>query len=61
MFIALFRDTSLAYFCHTRSDGHKWPNMAKMAIYGHMTIGPCATNRGKWGIPEKNYKNVAQQ
>ena len=30
--------------------------MAKMAIYGHMTIGPCATNSGKWGIPEKNYK-----
>ena len=20
----------------------------------------CATNSGKWGIPEKNYKNVAQ-
>ena len=35
--------------------GHKWPNMAKMAIE------PCATNMGKQGIPEKNYKNVAQQ
>ena len=33
----------------------------KMAIYGHMAIEPCATNIGKWGIPEKNYENVAQQ
>ena len=24
-------------------DGHKWPNMAKIAIYGHLAIGPCAT------------------
>ena len=32
-----------------------------MAIYGHLAIGPCATNSGKWGIPEKSYKNVAQQ
>ena len=32
-----------------------------MAIYGHMAIGPRATNMGKWGIPEKNSKNVAQQ
>ena len=31
--------------------------MAKMAIYGHLAIGPCATNSGKWGIPEKSYKN----
>jgi hypothetical protein len=35
--------------------------MAKMAIYGHLAIGPWATNSGKWGIPEKSYKNVAQQ
>ena len=42
------------------SDGHKWPNMAKIAIYGHLAIGPCATNSGKWGIREKNNKNVAQ-
>ena len=41
------------------SDGHKWPNMAKIAIYGHQTI--YATNMGMWGIPEKSYKNVAQQ
>ena len=41
--------------------GHKWPNMAKMAIYGHMAIGLYAKNMGKWGIPEKNYQNVAQQ
>ena len=42
------------------ADGH----MAKyghMAIYGHLAIGPYATNMGKWGIPEKYYKNVAQQ
>ena len=32
-----------------------------MAIYGHMAIGPYATNMGKWGIPGKSYKNVAQQ
>ena len=42
-------------------DGHQWPNMAKMAIYGHLAIGPWVTNSGKWGIPEKSYKNVAQQ
>ena len=35
--------------------------MAKMAIYGHLAIEPRATNMGKWGIPEKNYQNVAQQ
>ena len=35
--------------------------MAKMAIYGHLAIGPYATNMGKWVIPEMNYKNVAQQ
>ena len=35
--------------------------MAKMAISGHLAIGPWATNSGKWGIPEKSYKNVAQQ
>ena len=38
-----------------------WPKMAKMAIYGHLAIGPWATKSGKWGIPEKSYKNVAQQ
>ena len=42
-------------------DGHKWPNMAKMAIYGHLAIEPYVTNMGKWGIPEKSYENVAQQ
>ena len=26
-----------------------------------MAIGPYAKNMGKWGIPEKNYWNVAQQ
>ena len=35
--------------------------VAKMAIYGHMAIGLYANNMGKWGIPEKNYQNVAQQ
>ena len=34
---------------------------AIMAIYGHMAIGPYATNMGKWGIPGKSNKNVAQQ
>ena len=43
------------------SDGHKWPYMAIMAIYGHLAIGPCATNVSKWGIPEKSYQNVAEQ
>ena len=33
----------------------------KMAIFGHLAIGPWATNSGKWGIPEKIYKNVAKQ
>ena len=31
------------------------------AKWTFMAIGPCATNSGKWGIPENNYKNVAQQ
>ena len=38
-------------------DGHKWPFWPFLTIYGHLAIGPCATNSGKWGIPEK-YKNV---
>ena len=36
-------------------------SMAKMAIYGPLAIGPWAINSSKWGIPEKSYKNVAQQ
>ena len=32
-----------------------------LAIYGHLAIGPWTTNSGNWGIPEKIYKNVAQQ
>ena len=35
-----------------------WPYLA---IYGHLAFGPWPTNNGKWGIPEKSYKNVAQQ
>ena len=31
-----------------------------MAIYGHLAIGPCAINIGKWGIPEKSWENAAQ-
>ena len=42
-------------------DGHKWPFWPFLTIYGHLANGPCATNSGKWGIPEKSYKNVAQQ
>ena len=34
---------------------------SKLAIYGHLAIGPCATNSSKWGIPEKKYKNIAQR
>ena len=30
-------------------------------ISGHLAIRPWATNSVKWGIPEKSYKNVAQQ
>ena len=32
-----------------------------MAIYGHLAIGPCATNIGKWGIPEKSYENLVER
>ena len=35
--------------------------MAKYGQNGYMAIGPYAKNMGKWGIPEKNYWNVAQQ
>ena len=67
IFKVLFRDTLLAHICCTQSDGHMainghfghiWPYLA---IYGHMAIGPYAKNIGKWGIPGKNFKNVAQQ
>ena len=34
---------------HVAINGH-WPYMA---IFGHMAIGPNATNMGKLGIPEK--------
>ena len=40
---------------------YQWPFWPYLAIYGHLAISQCATNSGKWGIPEKNYKNVAQQ
>ena len=42
-------------------DGHKWPLWPYLAIYGHLAIGPSANDMGKWGIPEKSYKNLAQQ
>ena len=42
-------------------NGKMTKNMAKMAIYGHLAIGPYATNMGKWGFPEMSYKNEAQQ
>ena len=35
--------------------------MAKNGQNGHLAIRPWANNSGKWGIPEKSYKNVAQQ
>ena len=43
------------------SQKNKWPFWPYLAIYGHLAIGPYATNMRKWGIPEKNYKNVVQQ
>ena len=41
IFIALFRDTSLAHICHI------YGLVAILAIYGHMAIRPYATNMGK--------------
>ena len=32
-----------------------------LAIYGTLAIRPRANNMGKWGIPEKSYKNVVQR
>ena len=64
IFIALSRDTPLANIFFAQGPmaiwpyGHIWPYLA---IYGLMAIGPYATNMGKWGIPGKIYKNVAQQ
>ena len=49
------------FWTSSNPPNHKWPNMAKMAIYGHLATRPYATNMVKWGIPEENYKNVAQQ
>ena len=40
---------------------HQWQLAWFKFFFGHLAIGPCATNSGKWGIPEKSYKNVAQQ
>ena len=64
IFIALSRDTSLAPIYFAYGPMAIWPNMAIWPyghIFGHMAIGPYATNMGKWGIPGKSYKNVAQQ
>ena len=36
------------------------PTSEANAIYGHLAIGPCATNVSKWGISEKSYQSVAQ-
>ena len=64
IFIDLSRDTPLAHIYRIWSDGHKaiygqkWPNMA-IWPYGHRTISK--KSMGKWGIPGKIYKNVAQQ
>ena len=57
IFIVLFRDTLLATIGRTMDDRQ----MAINGQNGQMVIGPCATNSGKWSIPEKNYKNVAHQ
>ena len=64
IFIDLSRDTPLAHtffgygLMAIWPYGHIWPFLA---IYGLMAIGPYAINMGKWGIPGKIYKNVAQQ
>ena len=49
--IALFRDTSLAYFCDTRSDGQI---MAKYGQNGH--LWPSDHGRQIW--PEKGWKAI---
>ena len=60
-FLGPFLPMFVIFFDFNGNFNGKMANMAKMAIYGHLAIGPCATNSGKWGIPEKSYKNVAQQ
>ena len=57
IFIALFRDTPLVHICRPWSDGQ----MAINGHYGHLAIRPSANDISKWGIPEKSYKNLAQQ
>ena len=58
IFIALSRDTPLAYFCPTQLNGP----MAILAIFGHLWhSGHQANNMDKWSIPEKSYKNVVQR
>ena len=37
------------------------PNMAKYAKYAYLGTYLGAQNMAKWGIPEKSYKNLAQQ
>ena len=32
-------------------DGHKWPFWPYLAIYGHLAIEPCATNRAQRCVP----------
>ena len=36
-----------------------WSQVVHPALV-QMAIGQCATNSGKWGIPEENYKNFSQ-
>ena len=43
------------------SEKYEILNLLYLAIYSHLAISQYATNSGKWGIPEKRYKNVAQQ
>ena len=61
IFNALFRDTSLAYLlsrrvCHIC-------HVASVTCVTCVTFVTCQVTRkvGKWGIPEKSIKNVAQR
>ena len=42
------------------SEKYEILNLLYLAIYSHLAISQYATNSGKWGIPEKKYKIVAQ-
>ena len=59
--LMLFCIVSAATALHFWDEGscHYWSHMTKYGQNGH--LWPYATNSNKKGVPEKNYKNVAQQ